>query len=350
MPRLIFAGPFPPPVHGQSIATAYVLDRLRQDGIDVRAFDTGPGAHDSRLRRAQSHIAAALALAFDRAPHLYLSVNENNGMFATALLAAVARVRGKAITLHHHSARALVSDSPLFGLLARVAGPKAVHLAQGSNLAQGYQRQYGIADARSYSNIGLVAAPPAPRPPLADGRIRLGQLSNLTEAKGVGLAIATLESALADGLDAELVLAGPCSDDFAREAVERATRELAGRVTWLGPLYGEAKAQFFDRIDVFLFPTMHIPETQGIVNLEALSYGRPVIAYDRGCIAADLGPDVGLIVANGEDFPARAVSWLRQWLAAPQPAFDGARARFDALCQAHLAEHADLLARLGSRP
>lgn len=353
MADLIFCGPLPPPVHGQSAATLHMLGQLEAQGLAVRVFDTGPGEPASRWRRVRAHAAAGAAVLLDPAPQVYLSVNENRGLFATALLTLTARVRGKAITLHHHSARALLARSRLFALLAGLAGDGALHLTQGSSLACDLQRLYGVAHARSYSNIGLVPPPAAPRPPAADGRIRLGHLSNLTEAKGVGRAVDTLAAALAAGLDAELVLAGPCADAFARATVERAQREFPDRFAWLGPLYGETKAQFFDRIDVFLFPTMHIPETQGIVNIEALSYGRPVVAYDRGCIGADLGAEGGLVIPVTDDFAARAVPWLRGWLTDPAGAFDTARRRFATLAEEHRAEHAALAARLaadGGRP
>jgi glycosyltransferase involved in cell wall biosynthesis len=49
-----------------------------------------------------------------------------------------------------------------------------------------------------------------------------------------------------------------------------------------GAKYGNEKAYFFEQTDIFIFPTFH--ETFGLVNLEAMKYGLPVVGTDEGGI------------------------------------------------------------------
>ncbi|MBI3895975.1 MAG: glycosyltransferase family 4 protein [Acidobacteria bacterium] len=54
--------------------------------------------------------------------------------------------------------------------------------------------------------------------------------------------------------------------------------DLEDRISFLGVLTGAKKWEQFARADIFCFPTHHETETFGIVLLEAMSFGLPVIA------------------------------------------------------------------------
>jgi glycosyltransferase involved in cell wall biosynthesis len=53
-------------------------------------------------------------------------------------------------------------------------------------------------------------------------------------------------------------------------------------------------------ISAFVFPTRN--EAQGLVLLEALASGTPVVAYGRCCISGDMGQTGGLVVPVGASF------------------------------------------------
>jgi len=84
----------------------------------------------------------------------------------------------------------------------------------------------------------------------------------------------------ADGLDATLVFGG---DGPAREHLEReaAARGLDAR--FLGFLPREELPGFYAALDAFLFPSP--VETQGLVALEAVACGTPVVGVDAGALA-----------------------------------------------------------------
>ena len=51
-----------------------------------------------------------------------------------------------------------------------------------------------------------------------------------------------------------------------------------------GPVYGEEKDKLFKASDIFVFPSYYERETFGIVNIEAMSWGLPVISSTEGAI------------------------------------------------------------------
>ena len=67
---------------------------------------------------------------------------------------------------------------------------------------------------------------------------------------------------------------------------------LQGNVYYGGAKYGNEKSVYFEHADIFVFPTYYNNETFGLVNLEAMQFGLPVISTHEGGI-----PD---IVENGK--------------------------------------------------
>jgi glycosyltransferase involved in cell wall biosynthesis len=63
----------------------------------------------------------------------------------------------------------------------------------------------------------------------------------------------------------------------------------------LGPNICDIKDRFYERLDLFLFPTRYANEAEPFVTLDALRSGVPVIACDRGAIAELLGNGAGVV-------------------------------------------------------
>lgn len=349
--ELILVGPLPPPVHGQSVATVSLRDLLVDRGVGVLPVDTGEGTAGGRAGRLRKQVAALWTVMRSRAPGLYLSVNAHRGMLVTVMLAFLGRLKRKALTLHHHSNRYLAKRDPIMELLGKAAGGEALHVVQCAAAGDGLRTLYtSVRRIQPYSNVGVVDPALRPGPVALEGVIRLGHMSNLTEAKGLGRTIDAFRTARSEGLDARLTVAGPCSEPYSRDAIALAQREFGTAFEYVGPVYGEAKQRFFEAVDIFVFPSRYVTETQGIVNLEALACGRPVVAYAQCCIAGDIGATGGMAVAMDGDFSRALVSYLRRYLQDPAAASRMARDRFEQLLDLHGEERDALLAWVrGSR-
>lgn len=83
-----------------------------------------------------------------------------------------------------------------------------------------------------------------------------------------------------DGLDVTLVLGG---DGPARAELEARAREVDADVRFLGFLDRAELPGFYSALDAFLFPSP--VETQGLVALEAVACGTPVVGVNAGALA-----------------------------------------------------------------
>ena len=169
----------------------------------------------------------------------------------------------------------------------------------------------------------------------------IGHLSNLSREKGLDLVMDTFKGLRKDGVSVKLILAGPVTNKEAAATLREALQEFPHDIQYRGAVHGINKQTFYDELDVFLFPTRYRHEIQGIVQLEAIASGVPVIAYGRGCIESDLANGGGLVVSPTQGFVEPAVTWLRN-LSADWTLMAKARAlanaRFRTLHKSALAE------------
>jgi glycosyltransferase involved in cell wall biosynthesis len=131
-----------------------------------------------------------------------------------------------------------------------------------------------------HSGVRLAALPRRPSP-----RTQIAYLGRVTVAKGAEVAVravATLRAA--HGIEAELVLAGPCEAAMARR-IRRLARQLGieHRVELAGPLDGDAVAVLLQRTRAVVVPTI-AHEAFGRVCVEAALARVPVVASRIGGI------------------------------------------------------------------
>ncbi|MDX6767101.1 MAG: glycosyltransferase family 4 protein [Candidatus Methylacidiphilales bacterium] len=310
----IFAGPFPPPVHGKALATVALRDALLAEGVELRTIDISEGARRGvakAVHKLASHLAAIIEAARHAGP-VYISVNSGGGMWLTTLLAGCARLLGRPLILHHHSYDYVGERRSRMVVLARAAGPQAVHLVLGQAMASDLASSTPeVGRTAVLGNAGLID-PALMELPKSKSGLVLGHLSNLSAEKGIAEVVETAIALQSKGRPVRLVIAGPDGDDAARSAIDHGRQQLGDALDYRGPVSGAAKRRFFADISHFLFPTRYRNEASPLVLLEAVAAGVPCIAFARGCIAEDLGTTGGVTVAIEEDFVAEAVSWLSQ--------------------------------------
>lgn len=164
----------------------------------------------------------------------------------------------------------------------------------------------------------LDLVPLCAEPPPADASIATepGLLlvpGRMVKSKGIDLAIRAV--AQLQDLPCRLVVAG---DGPQRAALEQLTRDLGvtPRVTFTGEILPTELASWYARASVILFPVLR-PEPFGLIGVEALAYGKPIVAFDGGAVDEWLWPgETGIKVE--ERTPEAFALALRELVRDPQ--------------------------------
>jgi glycosyltransferase involved in cell wall biosynthesis len=104
---------------------------------------------------------------------------------------------------------------------------------------------------------------------------------------------------LASEVGFELVVAGTTRERAVGDRIAAMCHEAGAR--YLGDVRGTEKAELLASARAVLFPT-HLHEGFGLVIIEALLSGTPVIASDRGACPELVTPDVGFVCADRAAF------------------------------------------------
>ena len=109
---------------------------------------------------------------------------------------------------------------------------------------------------------------------------------------------------------------------------------LLGQTEWVGPVSGVRKAELLAQAKALIFPVLW-PEPFGLVVIEALVSGTPVLASRRGSLPELVTPDVGALFASPETPEARAewVALIREFMGDGSPRWSAEA------CRARVLEH-----------
>lgn len=123
------------------------------------------------------------------------------------------------------------------------------------------------------------------------------------------LFISSLEHAMDKGLETafslsqetgiELVVAGTGQQDERIQAMIRLCKKH--QATYVGDIRGQAKARLFSQAKAVLLPT-RVNEAFGLVLVEALISGTPVICSDQGACPEIISSEVGFVCRNPAEY------------------------------------------------
>ncbi|HEY3394447.1 MAG TPA: glycosyltransferase family 4 protein [Lacipirellulaceae bacterium] len=320
-PELWALGPLPPPVTGMTLLTERILQRLMRAGA-VTVFNWSPGGPQrrfgwriKRLLRTFGCLISLLKHGPVRAARLYIVAGSKAGLLMTGLLANAGRLLGYRVYVHHHTYYYLDHYDWRMAWIDRSLGPRGVHVVHCQQMADDFRAKY-VSQRRFEFVLPSVFALPlrearhsTPKP------FRLGHMGNLSVAKGLDLVLETMRALERRGRSVELRLAGPFQTGEAKRMVQRAIQENPGAIDYIGPVYDEAKDDYFTSIDCFLFPSRS--ESWGIVLNEAMAAGVPVLACRRGCTSTLVGDGAGVVVDGDKTFVEVAVDRIISWMDNP---------------------------------
>lgn len=322
--HIFLVGPLPPPVHGMALVTSMVRDNLSRIGALTTtinlAADSLNRAPYARLSRIRKIFLGFLTLSWGAIQHqrsvMYLAVSGGWGQIYDLLFVILSRLLGQEIYLHHHNIEYITRHRLLTQLLVIAAGSRATHILASENLGHMLRRLYPVV-ARTYPLSAVIAAEPAlnlMNKERSDLKT-IGFISNISQDKGIFEFLELAEILKHRDFKLSILIAGP----FQGAAVEA---EVLSRLKWLpsakymGPAYGNSKIDFFNSIDLLLFPARK--EYEGIIIYEAMSFGVPIIAWDSGCISEFVDSKVGHLVDANVDFKDEAYDSILKWYLAPE--------------------------------
>ncbi len=310
----------PPPRHGVSSVNEAVAKQLEAKGIAILVINTAPPSLERgvwvRLQRLAKVLLGLrkLMISADGKTVVYISISGGYGMLYESAAIVISRFRTAQVVVHHHSFRYLDALFWPMMLLARVAGSSTLHVALSPVMMERLQRAYSaVRKVRILSNAGFVPCPARIQNDASAPQI-VGFLSNLSASKGLDDYLGLAEACAMQGLPWRFILAGPYESVTDRNHYTKRIKSLPN-VDYRGALYAEAKSAFLREIEIFVFPTRYRNEAEPIVVLEALSQGKPVIAFGRGCIEEVLGNCGGKVIPVGSDFVGPALKIMEEWRA-----------------------------------
>ncbi|MEY9762072.1 glycosyltransferase involved in cell wall biosynthesis [Bradyrhizobium ottawaense] len=287
-------GQVPPPITGFALITGQMIERIARHS-DVKVVNVSPpaagGSLWKHLHKAKQVLKGCWCVLRNRHPQkiLYIGCEGDWGLLYTILVVAIASLRSYRILLHHHSFSYIDRRFRLMQLILWIGRAHTEHIFLCETMQSRFSDRYGkLAAARIISNAAFVPPSSNKIARSSSGPLRIGLLSNLTREKGLHTFLELIAQARSCHPEIVGVLAGPmaANEDIAR--VEIAKKELGTSLEYLGPLFGKAKEDFYNDIDLFVFPTEYANEAQPTVLFEAQAAGNRIVSFNRGCISDQL--------------------------------------------------------------
>jgi glycosyltransferase involved in cell wall biosynthesis len=303
--RVVFFGPLPPPINGMAAVNERVLSLLYQRSAKVCVIDTSRKSDESLMHVVVKRIYATivspliLAISYLRGYRkVYLSLNDGLGIMIMIPFLLLCRILNLEVYIHHHSFKYIVNKSHLVSIITLISGPLSTHIFLCQCMLEQFSKRYG-GRFKNYVIPNTVAHPPEPMDKVAENRpFTIGLLSNLTIEKGLG----DFLQLLAQCPDIRGVLAGPILGSVENDLYIEAAKLLGDRLIYLGTVHPNKKSEFFEKLDLFVFPTRYKTEAYPLVLLESLSHGVPFSSWERGCINELSNLNSSIVIPSDNDF------------------------------------------------
>lgn len=156
-----------------------------------------------------------------------------------------------------------------------------------------------------------------------DGGVALGFAGRIAAEKGIEVLLGAFEIIRRSHPEARLLLAGEWENVLGERKCRRRLEPLlerqANRVHLLGVLPPEEMATFFTACDVLVLPSLNRTESFGLVQVESMLAGTPVIASDLPGVRTPIRlTGMGVIVPSGD---AEAIANAVTVILADRPRF-----------------------------
>ena len=289
--EVLFLAQLPPPIHGASVVSKRAYDVMSaRDDLCVTHLWLGGALTNQDVGRKSPAKMLAFATFLAKLAWLFATRKRyaisyltfapfSHAALRDGLLIAMSRLIAARTVVHLHAVglNVVMAGTSLTDRIVRrlVRGAELITITE--TTAAWVRASNHFKAVHVLANC--VADPGAPA--LVDTPVlRCGYLANLDPRKGVLRFLDCIDEFTRQGLRVTGRIAGPstASLTIAELTAEIDRRGLGAIVEVAGPLYGEAKTEFFRSIDLFIYLSQH--DYFPLVVLEALSFGVVPIVFD----------------------------------------------------------------------
>lgn len=311
-PIVAVLGPLPPALTGAAACTGVFVERLSSSGAIVQVYPLQDG-NGSILSRIVSRIGSLIrrthGLIFRKPDTVYVSLEGNAGKLFSLPIILLCRIMGLPVFLHHHAYSYIRKRDFVVGTITYIA-PRLNHIFQCKRMAEEFIKLYDCktASVLTLTNAFVVSTNIVSLERPTHPHVNLGFMSGSHPVEKGLLRALEVACKVAENGSATFHIAGPLAPDISAQLRQISASSGLNVKEW-GLMRGD-KSIFFRTIDFLLFPSTYINETQGIVNLEALSCGTPVIAIDQCCVSSTILPHGGYIFEDADTFVEKSPTFI----------------------------------------
>lgn len=309
---LIFVGPLPPPVLGESIAlqSLYGSKKLHESfqvkkiNLSRKNFENPGGISREKLFTDSYAIVYSLFLSMSlKKPVLYISISQTKlGLLRDcAIINICKRIgRGKIVT-HLHGNNLGPTIDATSGFLNKFIRNTLKKVDTGIVLGEKLTANYkGLVERVEVVSNGIpedFILKEEINPSKKKEPFSILYLSNLMAEKGYIELVTATTLLVKEGHNIKLDLVGGIQNEAEFLRVKEYIKEngVEKNIEYHGLKQGEAKKQAFLGADVMALPTKYKVEGQPMSIIEGMAAGLPIISSDRGIIA-ELIRDCGMII------------------------------------------------------
>jgi glycosyltransferase involved in cell wall biosynthesis len=294
-PKVLFVLQFPPPVHGSSIVGQYIKNSALITSSFERRFINSSSSRDMSEIGAMSFKKAVIyfSILFQTLkallvfhPHLcYMAPTAKGiGFYKDFPIILLFRLFRRKTVLHFHNKGVKqYQDKWLDNKLYRFIFHRSKVILLSNRLYDDVKKYVTLKDIFICPNG--IPNQSVKRQKKTDSTVYLLFLSNMMKAKGVFDLLEACNILNKKGLNFKCDFVGKWAD-ISEEKFNHVVKEkdITDKVSAHGAKYGQEKELFFEKADIFIFPTHYVNECFPLVLLEAMQYGLPVLSTNEGGI------------------------------------------------------------------